>query len=84
MKKYFISIHDEDEDVLGQIGTENDTLTNPDFFELVYESWEKYQKENMGETIWNLNDFVEWHNKENQIQIFSFDSDFIQLNYTLI
>jgi len=82
MNKFFITIHDKDEDILGHVGTENNTVDYPEFFDLVYESWKKYSKEtenNDVDDFEDIEDFVEWHNETNSIQIFSFISNFIQL-----
>jgi len=74
---YAIALHDtETEEVVGYVYP-IETMNLPDFDDKLRESWTAYQ--DILEDVYTIEDFIEWHNENNEMEIDFAIIDFIQL-----
>ena len=74
---YAIALHDtETEEVVGYVYP-IETMNLPDFDDKLRESWTAYQ--DILEDVYTIEDIIEWHNENNEMEIDFAIIDFIQL-----
>ena len=76
-----IVLHNTDtEEIIGMI-TPTETCNFPDLYDVVKQSFIDFHKsESFNDGDYSIEDFVEWHNENNEIKIDWVVSDFIQLS----
>jgi hypothetical protein len=77
---YTVVIHDsETEEIMGSVTQADGCSMDFDkFYDTVRKSWAKFNDEGLTDD-YSIEDFVEWHNDNNELQIDWVLSEFIQL-----
>ncbi len=78
---YIVTLHNtETEAIVGHVTQANGcSMDFNEFFGKIYESFKKFHKEDLDED-YSIEDFVEWHNDYNDLQIDWVVADYIQLS----
>lgn len=82
-----ITLHDTDtEEVIGSVYPKEvidypkEVIDFDDFYDEIYKTFSEYHKSDEFDELYDINDFVEYHNNNSKIKIDSVVSDYIQLS----